>query len=364
MENPEQKVSLSHFDYDLDPDLIASEPTRERDQSRLLVYHRKRQVIEHRDFGAILEYLEPADLLVLNNTRVFPARLPATKKNGGKVELLFLRPILDSVTEKDKAPHWEVLVKGKSAPPVDLLFKDGVKGCIVRNLDGGRKELALYFPKNHRPDVFAFLKEWGEVPLPPYIVKKRNQASPLVASDQSRYQTVFAETWGSAAAPTAGLHFTEKLIKDIKGRGTETATTTLHIGLDTFLPIRTETILDHKMHSEWFQVSEETAKKVNQTRKNKGKVVAVGTTVTRALESAAQREGLVQALEGYTDIFIKPGYVFKGVDAMLTNFHLPKSTLMVMITAFAGFEAVKMIYEEAIRERYRFYSYGDAMLIL
>lgn len=365
MQVPDQKVALSQFDYPFDPSLIAVEPKGERDQSRLLVYHRKRRVIEHRDFRSILEYLEPADLLVLNNTRVFPARLSAAKKTGGKIECLFLRPISESGAKAGSAsPRWEVLVKGKIAPPVDLVFSGGVGGRIVRHLEGGRKELLLRFPEGRTPDVFAFLEEWGEVPLPPYIMKRRDQQHPLSASDQARYQTVYAETWGSAAAPTAGLHFTENLIAAIRAKGVDTAATTLHIGLDTFLPIRTDTLLEHKMHSEWFQVSEETAAKVQQTRKNKGKVVAVGTTVTRALESAALSDGVVRAAKGYTDIFIQPGHVFKGIDALVTNFHLPKSTLMVMITALAGFEAVKTIYEEAVCERYRFYSYGDAMLIL
>ncbi|MFQ5588995.1 MAG: tRNA preQ1(34) S-adenosylmethionine ribosyltransferase-isomerase QueA [Nitrospiria bacterium] len=358
-------MQLSDFDYPFDPALIAVEPKSERDQSRLLVYHRKQDMIEHRDFRAILDYLNPADLLVLNNTRVFPARLTATKENGGKIECLFLRPILDTDAEQERSPlYWEVLVKGKSRPPVDLIFKGGVGGRILRDLEGGRKALRLCFPEERSPDVFAFFEACGEVPLPPYIMKRRDRKNPLSAADQGRYQTVYAEAWGSAAAPTAGLHFTENLIKAIRAKGVDTATTTLHIGLDTFLPIRTERIPDHKMHSEWYQVFEETAAKIHQTRTNKGKVVAVGTTVTRALESAARSDGIVRAAEGYTDIFIRPGHVFNGVDALVTNFHLPKSTLMVMITAFAGFEAVQKIYEEAVRERYRFYSYGDAMLIL
>ncbi len=364
MAKPEESLALSHFDYELDSTLVAVAPTKERDTSRLLVYHRDRQVIEHRSFKALSEYLNVSDLLVFNNTRVFPARCYAEKRTGGKLELLFLRPAeKKQVQQKFVGLCWEVLIKGKSAPSTQLTFKGGVSGEVILDLEGGRKLLKLDLPPSRYSDIFAFLSEWGEVPLPPYIVKRRNPELPGT-EDQSRYQTVFAEHWGSAAAPTAGLHFTKKMIEAIKAKGIQTATTTLHIGLDTFLPIRVDTILEHKMHSEWFKVSDETAKKVKQCRHKKGKVIAVGTTVTRALESAIQPDGSVGGMEGDTDIFIKPGYVFKGIDAMITNFHLPKSTLLVMISAFAGLESVKMIYDEAKRERYRFYSYGDAMLIL
>lgn len=364
MAKPEKILALSHFDYELDPALIATAPKEKRDSSRLLVYHRDRQVIEHRRFKDLPEYLNASDLLVLNDTRVFPARCYADKRKGGTLELLFLRPMSEiDVPEMPCGLYWEVLVKGKSAPQTQLIFKGGVSGEIFRDLEGGRKVLRLDLPKDRYRDIFSFLSEWGEVPIPPYIVKRRKLASPNL-EDQSRYQTVFAEHWGSAAAPTAGLHFTKKMIEAIQAQGIQTATTTLHIGLDTFLPIRVESILEHQMHREWFKVSDETAKKVNRTRKRKGKVIAVGTTVTRALESAIQSDGSVGAREGETDIFIKPGYIFKGIDAMITNFHLPKSTLLVMISAFAGFEVVKMIYDEAMRKRYRFYSYGDAMLIL
>lgn len=365
MTDHDRQAELSHFDYALDPALIALEPKPVRDQSRLLVYHRKRQTIEHRDFRAIAEYLEPKDLLVFNDTRVFPARLFGMKKGGGQIELLCLHPILRGENKTAHAsPFWEVLVKGKSAPPVELVFSGGVTGTITHNLKDGRKELMFYLPGNRYRDVFDFLEQWGEVPLPPYITKKRDSTRRVQENDPERYQTVYAEKWGSAAAPTAGLHFTPDLIDQIKARGTQTTAVTLHIGLDTFLPIRTDTILEHKMHSEWFQVPEATAEKINQTRQKKGKVVAVGTTVARAIESAVQPSGLVRKIEGNTDIFIKPGYAFNGIDALITNFHLPKSTLLVMIAAFAGLDPVKRIYEEAIQHRYRFYSYGDAMLLL
>lgn len=355
--------NLSHFDYTLDPSLIAIEPRGERDQSRLLVYDRKRQTIAHRQFRALPEYLCPSDLLVMNDTRVFPARLHGIKKTGGKIELLLLRPIPGSAGIGTD-PHWEVLVKGRSAPPVDLILNGNISGRILRNLEGGRKELVLHLSKNLFSNIYAFLEKWGETPLPPYILKHRSGKSPIKSRDLHCYQTVFAKHPGSAAAPTAGLHFSEQLLREIKALGVQTATTTLHIGLDTFRPIATKSILDHKMHREWFQVSETTANTVNETRRRKGKVVAVGTTVVRALESALQADGRVQTAEGETDLFITPGYCFRGIDALITNFHLPKSTLLVLVSAFAGHKAVKRVYQEAIGHRYRFYSYGDAMLIL
>ena len=357
-------LNLSHFDYPLDPALIAAYPKPERDASRLLVYHRKSGEITHQGFRAISKYLNPQDVLVFNNSRVFPARLYGEKKRGGKIELLFLRP-LSSVQEKgqNNPLDWEVLVRGKSAPGTRLIFQDGVSATLTRDLRGGRKEIRIDLADRYK-DLFAFLEKWGEVPLPPYILRKRLEKQGVEPEDPRRYQTVYAEKSGSAAAPTAGLHFTDALIREIKAQGTQTASTTLHIGLDTFLPIRTDSILAHRMHSEWFQVPEATAEKVRQCRSKNGRVVAVGTTVTRALESAAQSTGAVCAMEGDTDIFIKPGHVFKGIDALITNFHLPKSTLLVMIAAFAGLDAVKHVYAEAVRRQYRFYSYGDAMLIL
>ncbi|HZR45355.1 MAG TPA: tRNA preQ1(34) S-adenosylmethionine ribosyltransferase-isomerase QueA, partial [Candidatus Manganitrophaceae bacterium] len=219
-------------------------------------------------------------------------------------------------------------------------------------------------PSNHDRDFYAFLEEWGEVPLPPYIVRKRGAAERVAPSDQKRYQTVYAEKWGSVAAPTAGLHFSERLLDEIKAKGIPTATVTLHIGLDTFRPIRTEKLDEHVMHREWFNLPPPTAEAIQETRKKGGRVVAVGTTVTRVLESVAKPDGRVEAGSGETGLFITPGYRFNGIDALLTNFHLPKSTLLVLVSAFAGVEVVRALYEEAIREKYRFYSYGDAMLIL
>ncbi len=365
---------LSHFDYTLDPSLIATEPLADRDKSRLLIYDRKTQLIEHRRFDVLTEYLRPSDLLVVNDTRVFPARLRALNKAGKEIELLLLRPLPENhETKTARSLRWEVLAKGKRKAPVDLIFPGEVRGTIVRDLEGGRRELHLDLPAGGRyNDIYDFLETWGEVPLPPYILKQRGletqKKHPIDTKDHSRYQTLYAEHWGSAAAPTAGLHFSKALIQRIKMKGIQTAASTLHIGLDTFQPIRSEALSEHKMHKEWFEVSTKTAAAINETRQRGGRVVAIGTTVARALESAARctahKDGEMAAVSGNTDLFITPGYVFKGIDALLTNFHLPKSTLLVMVSAFAGEMAVKKIYRKAIERRYRFYSYGDAMLIV
>ena len=254
-----------------------------------------------------------------------------------------------------------MLIRGKVTPPTDLLLEEGGVGHVIREVEGGHKEIRFELPENY-PDLSAFLERWGEVPLPPYIVKKRaDQSDP---GDRERYQTVYAKVRGSAAAPTAGLHFTTALLEEIRGKGVRTATVTLHVGLGTFQPMREEKITDHRMHREWFQIPPETAEAVSATRQIGGRVIAVGTTATRALESASQPDGTVQPGAGETDLFITPGYRFKTVDGLITNFHLPKSTLLVLVSAFAGGEAIRGVYQEAIRERYRFYSYGDATLIL
>ncbi|NKE69339.1 tRNA preQ1(34) S-adenosylmethionine ribosyltransferase-isomerase QueA [Candidatus Manganitrophus noduliformans] len=351
----ENEQHLAAYDYSLDPSLIAASPAAERDQSRLLVYHRKREKIEHRRFSSLPEYLHPSDLLVLNDTRVFPARLRAKKKSGGRIELLLLRP---SVSDRDV---WEVMMTGKVTPPVDLLLEEGAIAHVVREIDGGHKEIRFELPKG-TPDLNAYLERWGEVPLPPYIVKKRAGRSDT--ADRERYQTVYAKASGSAAAPTAGLHFTDALLEEIRRKEIQIATVTLHVGLGTFQPMREERIADHRMHREWFQIPLETAEAVKGARRSGGRVIAVGTTATRALESASRPDGTVQSGAGETELFITPGYHFKAVDGLITNFHLPKSTLLVLVSAFAGGEAVRAVYQEAIRERYRFYSYGDATLIL
>lgn len=256
---------------------------------------------------------------------------------------------------------WEVMVKGKITPPAELLLEEGGIAHVVRTVDGGHQEIRFELPEG-TPDLYQFLDRWGEVPLPPYIVKKRAGRSD--PADRERYQTVYAKVSGSAAAPTAGLHFTETLLEEIRKKGVQVVTVTLHVGVGTFQPMREEKITDHPMHREWFHIPSETAKAVQAARRIGGRVIAVGTTATRALESASRPGGTVQPGAGETDLFIMPGYSFKAVDGLITNFHLPKSTLLVLVSAFAGCEAIRAVYREAIRERYRFYSYGDATLIL
>jgi S-adenosylmethionine:tRNA ribosyltransferase-isomerase len=253
------------------------------------------------------------------------------------------------------------MIKGKVTLPADLLLEGNGVAHVVREIDDGRKEVRFDLPQD-APDLYAFLERWGEMPLPPYIVKKRGgECNP---TDRERYQTVYAKVRGSAAAPTAGLHFTESLLAEIRRKGVRIAVVTLHVGLGTFQPMREERIIDHKMHREWFRIPPETADAVQATRRVGGKVIAVGTTATRALESASRPDRTVQDGAGETDLFITPRYRFKVVDGLITNFHLPKSTLLVLVSAFAGHKPIRAVYQEAIRERYRFYSYGDAMLVL
>ncbi len=269
--------------------------------------------------------------------------------------MLLLRP-----SSPDGAT-WEVLIKGKVAPSTDLLLEGGAIGSVLREIDGGDKEVRFQLPEGYS-DLMQFLDRWGEVPLPPYIVKKREGRNDQ--ADRERYQTVYAKISGSCAAPTAGLHFTEAVLDEIRRKGVRIAAVTLHVGPGTFQPMREEKISDHRMHREWFQIPPETAQAVSATRQIGGRVIAVGTTVVRTLESASQGDGTVQPGTGETDLFITPGYRFKVIDGLVTNFHLPKSTLLVLVSAFAGIEAIRALYQEAIRERYRFYSYGDATLIL
>lgn len=253
------------------------------------------------------------------------------------------------------------MIKGKVAPAAELLLEGGGVGHVLREIDGCHKEIRFDLPEG-ASDFDTFLERWGEVPLPPYIVKKRADRSD--PADRERYQTVYAKVSGSAAAPTAGLHFTEALLEEIRRKRIRIAAVTLHVGVGTFQPMRGEKITDHVMHREWFRIPSETAEAVSATRKMGGRIIAVGTTATRALESASRPDGSIQSGAGETDLFIMPGYHFKTVDGLITNFHLPKSTLLVLVSAFAGCEVIRTVYREAIRERYRFYSYGDATLIL
>jgi S-adenosylmethionine:tRNA ribosyltransferase-isomerase len=340
-------MKTSDFDYDLPSEYIAQTPIQPRDASRLMVLHRQDGRIEHAIFRDIGDYLHPGDVLVLNETRVIPARLYARKvPGGGRVELLLLRR-LDVIT-------WEVLVGGKGlSVGRELMVESGPQASVIESLDGGRRVVRFAEP------VERFFAQAGHVPLPPYIHEH--------LSDPERYQTVYARYPGSAAAPTAGLHFTPGLIEQLEVHGVVFARLTLHVGLDTFAPVNEDDPQVHHIHTEWCQVSPQAAKTINLAKKNGGRIIAVGTTSVRTLESAAKtaRNGqVVGAFEGPTDLFILPGFAFRAVDAMITNFHLPRSTLIMLVSAFAGRERILAAYETAKREKYRFYSFGDAMLII
>jgi S-adenosylmethionine:tRNA ribosyltransferase-isomerase len=354
-------VKTSDFDYPLPPDCIAQTPLEPRDASRLLVLRRDTGEVEHRlfrDLGLPAPeggLLRPGDLLILNRTRVIPARLYARKPTGGKVELLLLR--------RRDALTWEALVGGKGLrvgkkvkvgtgfTPVQELFQEGPEAEILEVLDGSGRLIRFSEP------IEPYFPKVGHVPLPPYIHEKLD--------DPERYQTVYAHEPGSAAAPTAGLHFTPRLLEALQAGGVKIAYVTLHVGLDTFAPVTEENPREHKIHTEWCELPQETADAINETRQAGNRVIAVGTTSVRTLESAASvgRDRILPYV-GPTSLFILPGYAFKVVDAMITNFHLPKSTLLMLVSAFAGREKILAAYETAIREGYRFYSFGDAMLIL
>ena len=344
-------MKTSDFDYNLPESSIAQTPIEPRDSSRLLVLHRDTAEIEHRIFRDIAQYLRPGDLLVLNQTRVIPARIYARKETGGRVELLLLRR-RDELT-------WEALVGGKGLRiGKRIRVENGPEVEIVELLDGSERLIRFSEP------IEPFFAKVGNVPLPPYIHERLN--------DPERYQTVYAREPGSAAAPTAGLHFTPRLLEELQVEGVKIAYVTLHVGLDTFAPVTEEDPEEHRIHTEWCELSQETADAINQTRQTGGRVIAVGTTSVRTLESAGRyskledsnSEDRISSFTGPTSLYILPGYQFKVVDAMVTNFHLPKSTLLMLVSAFAGREKILETYEIAIRERYRFYSFGDAMLIL
>jgi S-adenosylmethionine:tRNA ribosyltransferase-isomerase len=340
-------LKTSDFNYDLPTEFIAQEPIEPRDSSRLLVLDRSKGEVYHRRFSQITEFLHPGDLLVLNETRVLPARLFAAKLPGrGRVELLLLKQ-LDLHT-------WEVLVGGKGMIPGRRLSVESGPGAeVIAVMDGPRRHVRFDKP------IEPYLSRAGHVPLPPYIKEE--------LADPERYQTVYARQTGSVAAPTAGLHFTPRLIEEIRSKGIKIISLVLHVGLDTFKPVDEEDPDQHKIHTEWCQVSAGAAIAVNQTRQEGGRIVAVGTTTVRALESAARLAApgeTIVPLEGPTDLFILPGYNFKAVDSMITNFHLPRSTLIMMVGAFTGRETILNVYKVARQEGYRFYSFGDAMLIL
>ncbi len=341
------ELKKSDFYFDLPKELIAQDPLEDRSASRLLLLDKNTGAVSHRVFRQITEYLRPGDCLVLNNTKVIPARLLGQReKTGGHVELLLLKRRQDDV--------WETLVKPgkKCRPGARISFGDGLLTAEVLEMVEEGNRLVRFTYDGIFEEV---LDRLGEMPLPPYITHK--------LQDKNRYQTVYAKYEGSAAAPTAGLHFTQSLLDQITEMGVETAYVTLHVGLGTFRPVKEENVLEHHMHSEFYQVTDEAAQKINRVKEKGGRIICVGTTSCRTVESAADENGIVRPGCAQTDIFIYPGYRFKVLDGLITNFHLPESTLVMLVSALAGREHVLAAYREAIRERYRFFSFGDAMFI-
>ena len=344
-------LTTRDFFYELPAELIAQTPTEKRDNSRLFVLDRATGTFSHRHFYDIIDYLRPEDTLVVNSSRVIPARLlGTTEKTGASMELLLLKMHPNG--------DWETLVRpGKRA-------KEGARFCfggvlfaeVVGMGEAGNRVVRFTYDKEKYTDIYAVLDAVGNMPLPPYITQK--------LEEKDRYQTVYAKTAGSAAAPTAGLHFTPELLDKIREKGIEVVELTLHVGLGTFRPVKVDRIEEHHMHAEHFVISEDAAKRINERRRRGGRVIAVGTTSTRVLESVTDENGVVHPMEGETKIFIYPGYRFKAIDALITNFHLPESTLLMLISAFSDRETVMAAYAEAVEKRYRFFSFGDAMLIV
>lgn len=341
------EMKRQDFSFDLPQELIAQDPLKDRASSRLLVLDKKTGEISHHVFREIKDYLRPGDCLVINDTKVIPARLIGSKiGTDAKIEILLLKRKENNI--------WETLVKpGKKAKPgAKISFGEGLLvGEVVDVVEEGNRLVKFTYE-----GIFEeILDQLGQMPLPPYITHQ--------LEDKNRYQTVYAKHSGSAAAPTAGLHFTPELLKEIKGEGVEIASVTLHVGLGTFRPVKVDNILEHHMHSEFYQIEESEAAKINQARANGGRIICVGTTSCRTIESAADENGCLKAGSGWTDIFIYPGYRFKILDCLITNFHLPESTLLMLVSALAGREHVLAAYKEAVKERYRFFSFGDAMFI-
>ncbi len=345
-------ISLKDFDYTLPRELIALYPAKKRDHSRLLVLDRKSGEMKHKLFHQVVDYLERGDGLVINHTRVFPARVFGTnRKNGRKIEVFFLKRLEDKL--------WEVLVKPQKKVPQGSLISLGQDGltCEIQGRTASGSRLAKL---NSEGDFFDDLEKIGKVPLPPYIKRE------VEAEDKTTYQTIYAKETGAVAAPTAGLHFTEELLERIQKKGVARIALTLHVGWDSFRPVRADDPRDHVLASEYFKIDSSVAERINQIKKNGKKIIAVGTTTVRALETAADdNEGKrVKPQSGWTEKFIYPPYDFKVVDSLITNFHLPRSTLLLLVSAFASRDLILKAYQEAIREEYRFYSYGDAMLII
>jgi len=354
-------MKLSDFDYSLPSFLIAQVPPARRGNSRLMVLDRKKAAWEHRSFAHLPDYLRPGDILVVNDTKVLPARLIGRKESGGKVEVLLVRKH-GNASEERHSQEWECLAQGSGRlrEKTRVLFEEDVAGEFRGKTPEGLWRLCLIQGKGE--DLGISLGKIGYAPLPPYI--HRNGDGAMRDLDLERYQTVYAQREGAIAAPTAGLHFTEETLDQIRGKGVGLASLTLHVGMGTFLPVKSEEVEKHRLEPEFFDLQPGTAEAINGARKPGGRAFAVGTTVTRALESSADEDGEVRARQGKTDLFILPGHQFRAVDALVTNFHLPRSTLLMLVSALAGREFILAAYEEAIKQGYRFYSYGDAMLIL
>lgn len=339
-------MQVSEFNYDLPEELIAQVPIEKRDESRLMVLDREKQTIEHRTFKDIIDYLEPGDCLVRNNTKVIPARIYGKKETGANVEFLLLNNIEGDIWESIVRPGNKLHIGAK------VIFGDGLlKAEIIDTMPGGTRKVKFEYD-----GIFnEILDKIGLMPLPPYIHEE--------LKERDRYQTVYAKYDGSAAAPTAGLHFTPELLKKIEEKGVKIANVTLHVGIGTFRPVKEEKVEDHDMHSEHYYIKQEDVDKINEAKKNGKRVIAVGTTSCRVLETIADENGLVKETEGDTKIFIYPGYKFKCLDGLITNFHLPQSTLLMLVSAIAGKEYILKAYNEAVKEKYRFFSFGDAMFI-
>ena len=341
-------MKVSDFNYELPKELIAQHPYDKRDEARLMVLDKRNQSIEHKVFKDIIDYLNPGDCLVINNTKVIPARLYGKKDTGANVEFLLLKRIENDI--------WEAMVRPgqKLKSGSKVVFGDGLlKATILEVLENGNRKVEFEYE-----GIFnEILDQIGLMPLPPYITEATRE-------DNEKYQTVYAKYDGSAAAPTAGLHFTEALLEKIKEKGIEIANVTLHVGIGTFRPVKVENVEEHEMHSEHYYIKKEDAEKINFAKRTGHKVISVGTTSCRVLESVADENGMVKETEGDTSIFIYPGYKFKCIDSLITNFHLPESTLIMLVSSLAGKDFIMKAYEEAVKQRYKFFSFGDAMLIL
>ena len=350
-ERVETTLTTHDFYYDLPEELIAQFPSAERDMCRLMVLDKEKKTVEHKVFRDIIDYLNPEDMLVVNSSKVIPARLlGVTEKTGASMELLLLR-MLDS-------GEWETLVRPGKRAKVGSSFDLGgiLKATVTDVVDGGNRVVRFDYDTEKYKTVYEVLDAIGNMPLPPYITKR--------LENKSDYQTVYAKEEGSAAAPTAGLHFTPELLEKIRAKGVGYGEVTLHVGLGTFRPVKVDKIEEHLMHGEYFHITDEVANEINERRAKGGRIIAVGTTSSRVLESVSTPDGKVHAIDGETSIFIYPGYKFKAVDALITNFHLPESTLIMLVSALAGKEFIMDAYETAVKEQYRFFSFGDAMFIL